>query len=380
MAENLLEENINLKTILVVDDETNIRELVKEILEEQGGYETITASNGKEALDLFLKHRDEIAVVMSDIKMPVMDGLEFLREVKLVDPTAVVIMLSALNDIKSAINAMDRGAYTYITKPFKISELLIVVKRAIEKRKLLVENKRYQLHLEELVEARTKELEKAYRELDEVFNSTLLTLVNALDARDTETEGHSERVTHYTLELAKNMGIIDEKFLKTLKIAALLHDIGKIGIPDGILRKPGKLTEEEWQIMKQHPMLGYKILKNIKQLNDVAEIVLHHHERFDGTGYPVGLKGEEIPLGSRIFSVADTIDAMTSDRPYRKALSFEETAEELKKWSGRQFDPEVVNAFFKKPLNEWKELREKLKHGSLSTFDDLYFYGKQPKK
>ena len=380
MTEDLLEKEINLNTILIVDDEPNIREYVKELLEEQGGYEIITASNGKEALELFLKNRDKIAIIMSDIKMPVMDGLEFLKEVKLIEPDAVVIMISALNDIKSAINAMDRGAYTYITKPFKMSELLIVVKRAIEKRKLLIENKRYQLHLEELVKARTKELEKAYKELDEVFNSTLLTLVNALDARDTETEGHSERVTYYTLELAKNMGIKDEKFLKTLKIAALLHDIGKIGIPDGILRKPGKLTEEEWQIMKQHPMLGYKILKNIKQLKDVAEIVLHHHERYDGTGYPAGLKGEEIPLGSRIFSVADTIDAMTSDRPYRKALSFEETAEELKKWSGKQFDPKVVEAFFKKPLNEWKELREKLKEGSFSTFDDFYFYGKQPKE
>ncbi len=379
MNENFLKEDTNLNTILVVDDEPNIREYVKELLEEQGGYEAITASNGKEALDFFLKNRDKIAIIMSDIKMPVMDGLEFLKEVKLIEPDAVVIMISALNDIKSAINAMDRGAYTYITKPFKMSELLIVVKRAIEKRKLLIENKRYQLHLEELVKERTKELEKAYKELDEVFNSTLLTLVNALDARDTETEGHSERVTYYTLELAKNMGIKDEKFLKTLKIAALLHDIGKIGIPDEILRKPGKLSEEEWQIMKQHPMLGYKILKNIKQLNDVAEIVLHHHERFDGTGYPVGLRGEEIPLGSRIFSVADTIDAMTSDRPYRKALTFEKTAEELKKWSGKQFDPKVVEAFFKKHLNEWKELKEKLKQDSFSTFDDIDFYDPETK-
>ena len=364
------------KLILIVDDEANIRELVKEILEEQGGYETLSASNGKEALDLFLENKDRISIIMSDIKMPIMDGLEFLREVKAVDPDAVVIMISALNDIKSAINAMDRGAYTYITKPFKITELLIVVKRAIEKRELLLENKRYQLHLEELVEERTRELEKAYKELDDIFNSTLITLVNALDARDTETEGHSERVTYYTLELAKLMGITDKKFLKTLKIAALLHDIGKIGIPDSILRKPGKLTEEEWQIMKQHSLLGYKIIKNIKQLNDVAQIVLHHHEKYDGSGYPVGLRGEEIPLGSRIFAVADTMDAMTSDRPYRKALTFEQTAEELKKWSGKQFDPQVVDAFFKKPIEEWKKLREQLKDSSLSTFEDLYFYDK----
>ncbi len=355
-------ENVVFDKIMVVDDEENIRILVKEILEEQGGYRVDAFKNGKEALNQFLKAKDDYAVIMSDIKMPVMDGMEFLKEVKAVNPDMVIIMISALNDINSAITAMNNGAYTYITKPFKISELLLVIRKAIEKRKLLMENRQYQKNLEIMVEDKTIELKKAYEELNDIYESTLTALVNALDARDTETEGHSERVVAYTMELAKLMDIKDEEFLNILKTAALLHDIGKIGIEDSILRKPGKLTDEEWVQMKTHPVLGYKIIKNIKQLNEAAQIVLHHHEKYDGTGYPFGLKGEEIPIGSRIFAVADTIDAMTSDRPYRKALPFEKVADELKNFKGEQFDPDVVDAFFEKPLDEWKEFKETLKN------------------
>ncbi len=344
--------------ILVVDDEINIRELIKEFLEEEGNFQIITASNGREALELFQKHSREIAIIMSDIKMPLMDGLELLRELRAIEPEAVVVMISALTDIQSAINAMDRGAYSYITKPFKVSELLIMVRRAVEKRKLLLENKMYQKHLEELVAERTLEVRKAYQELDKTYHSTLTALVNALDSRDTETEGHSHRVMSYTLFLAELMGITDFKVLDTLKTGALLHDIGKIGIPDAILRKPAKLDNDEWLIMKQHPVLGYKIIQGIEKLENAALIVLNHQERFNGTGYPNGLKGENIPLGARIFAVADTVDAMTSDRPYRKALSFENVADELLKYKGEQFDPVVVDAFFQKPLEEWKRYKE----------------------
>ncbi len=357
----MLEEH-SYDRIMVVDDEENIRTLVKEILEEQGGYRVDTFKNGKEALNQFLKAKNDYAVIMSDIKMPVMDGMEFLKEVRVVNPDMVIIMISALNDINSAISAMNNGAYTYITKPFKISELLLVIKKAIEKRRLLVENREYQQNLEKMVEEKTIALKKAYEDLNEIYESTLTALVNALDARDTETEGHSERVVAYTMKLAELMNIKDEEFLNTLKTAALLHDIGKIGIEDSILRKPAKLNDEEWEKMRQHPVLGYKIIKNIKQLDKAAQIVLHHHESYDGSGYPFGLKGEEIPLGSRIFSVADTIDAMISDRPYRKALPLEKVADELKKFSGKQFDPKVVEAFFKLPLDEWKSFREKIKN------------------
>jgi len=353
-------EELKSRNILVVDDEENIRSLLKEILIEQGGYKVETASNGKQALEKFKNNKNDFSIIMSDIRMPYIDGLKFLERVKKREPNMVVIMISALNDIKSAISAMDRGAYTYIAKPFKINELLLVVRRALEKRALLLENKRYQQNLEELVEQRTEELQVAYKDLDELFNATLKALVNALDTRDTETEGHSERVTRYSLKLAELLNIKDEKKLANLKTAALLHDIGKIGIPDKILRKPAKLNNEEWKIMQQHSVLGYNLLKNIKKLKEPAIIVLHHHEHYDGSGYPSGLKGDDIPLGSRIFSVADTLDAMTSDRPYRKASSFDKVAEELKRFKNKQFDPKVVEAFFKIPLSEWKNLRKKL--------------------
>ncbi len=354
----MVEENINFKKILVVEDEENIRELVREHLEDEG-YEVILAQDGADGLEKFSSNLD-VGVILSDIKMPKMDGLTLLRKVKEISPQTVVIMMSALTDIQSAIKAMNAGAYTYVTKPFKIIELSLVVKRGLEKRKLLHENYMYQKHLEDLVRQRTEELEFAYAELNEAYNSTLEALVTALDARDTETEGHSIRVTEYTMELARLMNITDHEFLDALNKAALLHDIGKIGIPDAILRKPGKLTPEEWEIMKKHPLIGYEIIKKIKFLERSAPIVLHHHERWDGKGYPDGLKGEEIPLGSRIFAVADTIDAMTSDRPYRKALTFEIVSDELKKFKGIQFDPRVVDAFFKKPLKEWEKMRDKI--------------------
>ncbi len=352
----MIEESINFKKILVVEDEENIRELVKEHLEEEG-YEVILAHDGADGLEKFSSNLD-VGVILSDIKMPRMDGLTLLRKIKEISPQTVVIMMSALTDIQSAIKAMNAGAYTYVTKPFKIIELSLVVKRGLEKRKLLHENYMYQKHLEDLVKQRTEELEFAYAELNEAYNSTLEALVTALDARDTETEGHSIRVTEYTMELARLLNITDHEFLDALDKAALLHDIGKIGIPDAILRKPGKLTPQEWEIMKKHPIIGYEIIKKIKFLEKSAPIVLHHHERWDGKGYPDGLKGEEIPLGSRIFAVADTIDAMTSDRPYRKALTFEIVSEELKKFKGIQFDPQVVDAFFKKPLEGWKKMRD----------------------
>ncbi len=351
-------EKINLKKILVVEDEEPIRELVKEHLEDEG-YEVITAKDGADGLEKYSINLDT-ALILSDIKMPRLDGLTLLNKVKEINSQIIVVMMSALTDIQSAIKAMNAGAYTYITKPFKLVELSLVVKRAIEKRKLIFENYMYQKHLEELVKQRTEELEIAYEKLDNAYNETLEALVTALDARDTETEGHSIRVTEYTIELAKLMGISDFEFLSTLRIAALLHDIGKIGIPDSILRKPAKLTPEEWEIMKKHPLIGYEIVKKINFLKNSAPIILHHHERWDGGGYPYGLKGEDIPLGSRIFAVADTIDAMTSDRPYRKALTFEIVSDELVKFKGKQFDPEVVSAFFKKDLEDWKNLRDKI--------------------
>ncbi len=344
--------------VLIVDDEQDIRELLSDFLESDG-YQCLIASDATEALERF-KSEGPIDLVMSDIRMPGKTGIELLGDIKKIDEDAMVVMISAVKDIETAIAAMSKGAYDYIAKPFKLNEVTFVIKKALEKRQLLLENKEYQKHLEKMVEARTMELRSALEELDQTYNFTLRALVTALDTRDTETQGHSLRVVRYTLILAELLGITDKQKLKIFEYGALLHDIGKIGIPDSILRKDGRLNPHEWEIMKRHPAIAYQILNRIKFLEEPSKIVLHHHEYFGGNGYPSGLKGEAIPLGSRIFAVADALDAMTSDRPYCKAHSFEEAAKELKRFVGRQFDPLVVKAFDSIDLKWWKEERNKI--------------------
>ena len=344
--------------ILIADDEEDIRELLADFLETEG-YECYTAKDAFDALKKF-KEIGDIDLVLSDIRMPGKSGLELLGEIKEIDDDVMVVMISAVKDIESAITAMSKGAYDYASKPFKLNEVALIVKKAIEKRKLILENKAYQKDLEKKVEERTYELQRALKKLDETYRFTLHALVTALDTRDSETQGHSLRVVGYTLKLAELLNITDKEELKIIEYGALLHDIGKIGIPDQILNKPGKLTDEEWKIMKKHPKIGYNILKKIKFLNKSSLIVLYHHERYDGTGYLEGLKGEDIPLGARIFAVADTVDAITSDRPYRKALTFEYALEELIKFKGKQFDPKVVEAFQLMSLDEWKKLKSEI--------------------
>lgn len=341
--------------ILIADDEADIRELLGDFLESEG-YECLLAGDAFTALKTF-KENDDIDLVMSDIRMPGKTGLELLGEIKEIDEDVMVIMISAVKDIESAIAAMSKGAYDYVAKPFKLTEVVLIAKKAIEKRKLILQNKEYQRELERMVAERTIELQNALEELDNTYIFTLRALVTALDTRDEETQGHSLRVVKYTLKLAKLMNWGDKEQLKNLEYGALLHDIGKIGIPDNILRKPGKLTKEEWEVMQTHPEVGYKILHKIEFLEEPSQIVLHHHERFDGSGYPTGLRKLDIPMGSRIFAVADTVDAMTSERPYRAALTFEDASNELKKFSGIQFDPLVVEAFHSVPLDFWKQKR-----------------------
>ncbi len=344
---------MNKGRVLIVDDEKDIRELLADFLESED-YECFQAPDAFTALKLF-QTEPGIDIVMSDIRMPGKTGLELLKEIKEIDGDAMVIMISAVKDIESAITAMSRGAYDYVAKPFKLNEVAMIAQKALEKRRLIVENREYQKNLEKMVEERTVQLQHTLKELHATYTSTLQAMVTALDTRDTETQGHSLRVVHYTLMLSRLMGITDTAVLKDFEYGALLHDIGKIGIPDSILRKPGKLTPDEWQIMKTHPQLGFNILPRIPFLHNASQLVLHHHEAFNGQGYPDGLKGEEITLGARIFAVADTIDAMTSDRPYRAALTFEKAAAELELFADRQFDPRVVEAFFSLDLKSWKE-------------------------
>jgi putative nucleotidyltransferase with HDIG domain len=230
------------------------------------------------------------------------------------------------------------------------------VRRALENRRLKRENDAYRTNLEALVAERTLQWKTALSNLEKSYDITLEALGDALDAKDAETEGHSRRVTAYTIAIARKMGLSKEH-ISVIARGAFLHDIGKMAIPDAILRKPGKLTEEEMAILMEHCYLGYKIISRIPFLAEAAEIVYSHQERFDGLGYPRGLKGEEIPLGARIFALADTLDAMRSDRPYRKAQSIEAARKEIELWSGRQFDPDIVKVFLEMPDNIWEDLR-----------------------
>jgi putative nucleotidyltransferase with HDIG domain len=309
-----------------------------------------------EALSI-LESGDEFDLVLSDLMMAEMDGIALLERAKERYPDMPIVMVTAVHDIQVALQALRNGAYDYLLKPFEREQLLATVRRALENRRLKRENDAYRTNLEALVSARTQQLNTALSSLKESYDITLEALGSALDLKDAETEGHSKRVTAYTIEIARKMGLSKEA-VSVIARGAFLHDIGKMAIRDDILRKPGKLTDDEMAIMREHCYLGYKIISRIPFLAEAAEIVYAHQERYDGSGYPRELKGDEIPLGARIFSIADTLDAMTMDRPYRPKQTFEAARKEIELWSGRQFDPQIVKVFLEMPDNIWEDLRE----------------------
>jgi len=279
-------------------------------------------------------------------------------------------MVSAIHDISVAIDSMRRGDYDYLLKPFEREHLIATVVRALEHRQALQETQTYQQNLEQVVRARTEMLRQAMEDLEHSYDITLEALGDALDLKDSETEGHSKRVTAYTIALARAMGISPAE-IKVIARGAFLHNIGKMAIPDESLRKPAALDADEQEVMREHCTRGFHILRKIPFLSGAAEIVFSHQEHYDGTGYPNGLRGGEIPIGARIFSVADTLDAITSDRPYRKASSFDAARQEILRCSGTQFDPSVVEVFLKIPNELWHELRSEItgQNKRFSTFD-----------
>jgi len=319
--------------ILVVDDEEPIREIVASMLG-TAGYACKQAASGMEALAV-LNSGEEFELMLSDLMMADLDGIGLLERTKEKYPDMPVVMVTAVHDISVALAAIRNGAYDYLLKPFEREQLLNTVSRALENRRLKVENRTYQTNLESLVKARTDQLQAAMANLERSYDITLETLGDALDLKDRETEGHSKRVTAFTIAIARAMGLPREQ-INTIARGAFLHDIGKIAIPDKILNKPGKLEPDEMTIMKEHAYHGYQIVKKIPFLAEAAEIVYSHQERFDGSGYPRNLKGAEIPLGARIFSVADTLDAITSDRIYRRKQTLQAAREEIHRWAGRQ--------------------------------------------
>jgi putative nucleotidyltransferase with HDIG domain len=343
--------------ILVVDDEEAIREIVTSMLV-SANYQCRQAGSGMEALAL-LNSGEEFELMLSDLMMAELDGIGLLERTKEKFPDMPVVMVTAVHDISVALAAIRNGAYDYLLKPFEREQLLNTVRRALENRRLKMENRAYQTNLESLVAARTEQLRKAMASLERSYDVTLEALGDALDLKDAETEGHSKRVTAYTIAIARKMGLPSDQ-IRVIARGAFLHDIGKMAIPDSILRKPGKLDPDEVASMREHCYHGYQMVKKIPFLAEASEIVYSHQEKYDGSGYPRGLKGEEIPLGARIFAIADTLDAMTSDRPYRRAQSWAAAREEIDRFTGKQFDPDVVAVFREMPDNIWEDLRKEI--------------------
>src|SRR5438105_7347836 len=315
--------------ILVVDDEETIREIVSSMLT-HANYKCRQAASGLEAIAL-LDSGEEFELMLSDLMMADLDGIGLLERTKERFPDMPVVMVTAVHDISVALAAIRNGAYDYLLKPFEREQLLATVRRAMENRRLKLENRAYQTNLEALVTARTEQLRKAMANLERSYDITLEALGDALDLKDAETEGHSKRVTAFTIAIARAMGLPNDH-IRVIARGAFLHDIGKMAIPDAILRKPGALNPEEVAIMREHCYRGYQMLKKIPFLQEACDIVYAHQERFDGTGYPLGLKGNEIPLGARMFAVAGTLDAIMSDRPDRPAQPLSAASTDIGQW------------------------------------------------
>ncbi len=323
------------RRILVVDDEDYIRSIVRERLE-IAGYEVEEAPNGKEALAL-IDAGPPFSVMLTDIRMPVMDGISLLREATRRAPEIAGIVMSAYAELDTAVSALKMGACDYITKPFNFDVLLITIENAMRKKALERELQDYQLNLERKVREQTELINSMYvRSID--------AMIKALEAKDLYTRGHSQRVTMYSVAIGKMMGLADSH-VENLRRASILHDLGKIGVREVVLNKPGRLNDDEFMEIVRHPEVATNILAPIPFFQPLLPAILHHHERYDGKGYPSHLGGGEIPFESRIMAIADTFDAMTSTRAYRKALPLEAANAEILRCSGSQFDPEIVPMF-----------------------------------
>jgi len=300
----------------------------------------------------------EYSVILTAFTLSSLNAIDLMPYLQELSPRTIPVFISDSDAAGNTVRAFRAGAFEVIQKPFELKKADVVIEKAFGKFELRWLKDRYQYHLEELVAERTAELDKALEEVENSYRSTLKALVQALETRDFETHGHSERVVTFSLRLGYELGL-EKEALRDLELGALLHDIGKIGVPDAVLRKPAKLNEEEWAKMKLHPQHGQKILRNIPFLEGAGRIVAQHHERWDGDGYPFGLRGEEIDIGARIFAVVDAFDAMVSDRVYRKGCSYQDAVEELERHAGTQFDPLIVEAFKAIPKEDWEILRER---------------------
>lgn len=340
--------------IFIIDRNENNSLFLSQFLE---GFslETQQTSSLSEAANILLKTTDFALVLISQITMED-NFIKLLHSLKAHNPLIGIILLSEIQNKDYAISLLEDGTIDHITSPSNITAIFSAIKNEFHKRELIQKNEFFQKKLRKLRLEQDRGLKKAL-DLEEIHNTTLENLMTALDLRDVETFGHSRTVAKYSQVLAQILGITDQVHLDHIRKGALLHDVGKIAIPDSILKKPSSLSSNEWEKIKLHPALGFGLIKEIKLVKEVGDIILYHHEKFNGTGYPYCLKKEKIPVEARIFAIADTLDAITSRRPYREKRGFEYAKEEIVQHSGTQFDPKIVDAFCSMSMEKWAKIR-----------------------
>jgi putative two-component system response regulator len=335
-----LTANPGIVSVLVVDDEEPIRNALRKYLKQQQ-FEVHAAGSAEEALQQLRKHK--VALMLSDIRMPGTSGVDLVPQALEIEPDLAILMLTAVNDATSAALCMQRGAMDYLTKPIELADLGRAVQRALKRREMLLENRHLNQWLKEEVTTRTAELQRERNRLERVSTATLEALVNALEAKDPYLRGHSARVADLAANIATEMGL-SEEVVDRVRMAGRLHDLGKIGTRDVVVNKEGPLTEEEFEHVKQHVVIGAQILAPLVHLGDVVSMVRSHHERFDGTGYPDNLRGEEVPLGGRVIAAAEVYDALTTSRPYQEKMTPEDAAQRMADLAGTVLDPKVYEA------------------------------------
>jgi response regulator RpfG family c-di-GMP phosphodiesterase len=339
--------------VLIVDDELSVRKMLAVMLTDSG-IACLHVATPAEALE---KLQNEVFdAVISDLRMGPASGMDLLDEVHRKYPSVAFLMATGVAEVRVGVQAMKHGADDYLLKPFDADVVLNSLGRALKKKQLELEVQEYRLHLESMVAERTHQLEVAMKQLEHSYSATLEALGSAIDLRDGATAGHSRRVLWYSIKLAHAVGGLEDQ-LQNIAMGAWLHDIGKLAIPDGILLKPGALNDQERTVMQRHVLIGYDLVKGIPFLAEACELILAHHERWNGSGYPRGLRGAEIPLSARIFGVSDTLDAITSDRPYRAALPLSAAREVIERGSGTLFDSVVADAFLNISQETWDSVR-----------------------